>query len=57
MFPKDRWKLGSFDYFSNFPDLENLAQRQLLIKGVIPRIYGLSACVYAGVFNSRFRGM
>lgn len=55
MFPKDKWKLGSLDCFSNFPDLETLTLCQFLIKAVIPSKY-VHVCVYGCTFNN-FCGM
>lgn len=45
MFPKDKWKLRSMNWFSNYPEFKNLIQHQLSIKAVISSKYGLLLCV------------
>lgn len=57
MFPKDKWKLGSLNYFSDFPDLEDLIQPRLSIEAIIPSNFGLLFHMYVCVFNNSFSGI
>ena len=54
MFPKDKWKLRSVNWFSNYPEFKNLIQHQLSIRAVISSKYGLLLCLC--VCNSSFSG-